>query len=216
MLFDLDGTLVEGRDAIWDAFSFALREHRAGPADRGGVEALIGQPLEEMFLRTLPGVDTPRVDALVATYRARFAERAADLVRETPGALAAVRAVAAEAAVAVVTTKARAPALLALEAAGFAEVFAVVIAREDAARMKPHPEPVLEAAKRLGVPPSACVMVGDTALDVGAARAAGARVVAVLCGHGDAAGLAAASPDATVPDLRSLSAALVDLWAKTT
>ncbi|HYP84608.1 MAG TPA: HAD-IA family hydrolase [Variovorax sp.] len=48
---------------------------------------------------------------------------------------------------------------------------------------KPHPEPLLEAARRLGVPPGRCVYVGDDERDIIAGRAAGMRTVAATYGY---------------------------------
>jgi len=48
---------------------------------------------------------------------------------------------------------------------------------------KPHPEPLLEASRRLGVPAEACVYVGDDLRDVQAGRAAGMYTVAVRWGY---------------------------------
>ncbi len=50
---------------------------------------------------------------------------------------------------------------------------AVLIAGDTTAHAKPHPEPLLEAARRLEVDPAACIYVGDDLRDVQAGRAAG-------------------------------------------
>jgi phosphoglycolate phosphatase-like HAD superfamily hydrolase len=50
---------------------------------------------------------------------------------------------------------------------------------------KPHPDPILWAAKKMGVPPEACLMIGDTTVDIRAGKAAGAQTVGVLCGFGE-------------------------------
>jgi phosphoglycolate phosphatase-like HAD superfamily hydrolase len=65
-----------------------------------------------------------------------------------------------------------------------ASVIDVTCGLQDTRRLKPHPEPVLLAAKRLEVPPQLCLMVGDTSVDVKAARRAGVWSAAVLCGFG--------------------------------
>lgn len=57
------------------------------------------------------------------------------------------------------------------------------------------------ATRDFGVPPERCVVVGDTELDVGCARAAGARAVAVATGSRDRERLAAAAPDLLLDDL---------------
>jgi predicted PurR-regulated permease PerM/phosphoglycolate phosphatase-like HAD superfamily hydrolase len=71
-------------------------------------------------------------------------------------------------------------------------LFRAVISRDHARRLKPHPMPLQLAAKRLGVTPKQCVMVGDTSVDIRSAKAAGALAVGVLCGFGDRNDLAGA------------------------
>jgi len=50
---------------------------------------------------------------------------------------------------------------------------------------KPYPDPILWVADQLNRPPSSCLMVGDTRVDILAAKAAGAQSVGVLCGFGE-------------------------------
>jgi HAD superfamily hydrolase (TIGR01509 family) len=57
--------------------------------------------------------------------------------------------------------------------------FAVVVAGDDVTHGKPHPEPYLTAAARLGVPPEACVAIEDSPTGVASAVAAGVPTVAV-------------------------------------
>jgi phosphoglycolate phosphatase len=60
---------------------------------------------------------------------------------------------------------------------------AVVIAGDTTPHAKPHPEPLFEAARRLGVAPSACAYVGDDLRDVQAGRAAGMATLAAAWGY---------------------------------
>jgi HAD superfamily hydrolase (TIGR01509 family) len=57
--------------------------------------------------------------------------------------------------------------------------FALSVAGDEVVRTKPHPDPYLLAASRLGADPARCAVVEDTATGVAAAEAAGCRVVAV-------------------------------------
>ena len=50
---------------------------------------------------------------------------------------------------------------------------------------KPFPDPILWAAREMGVLPETCLMVGDTSVDIRAGKAAGAQTVGVLCGFGE-------------------------------
>ena len=59
-----------------------------------------------------------------------------------------------------------------------------LVGRQDTMRFKPHPAPLLLAARRLEVPIGRCLMVGDTAVDIRAAQRAGALSAAVLSGFG--------------------------------
>jgi phosphoglycolate phosphatase len=70
-----------------------------------------------------------------------------------------------------------------LEALSLAEFFPVVVGGDSVQQRKPHPAPLLEAARRLGVEASQSLMVGDNIHDVEAAHAAGMRCVAVSYGY---------------------------------
>jgi len=62
--------------------------------------------------------------------------------------------------------------------------FQAVITAQSAEYSKPRPDPLLLAARLLGVPAEACLMVGDTLADIRCGKAAGAQTVGVLCGFG--------------------------------
>ena len=85
----------------------------------------------------------------------------------------------------------------------------VVAALEDTTRHKPSPDPLLHAAAALGVEPATCVYVGDAAVDMVAARAAGMGAVAVTWGAGEREALSATGPDAVVETVGDLTAYLL-------
>ena len=60
---------------------------------------------------------------------------------------------------------------------------------------KPYPDPILWAARQMGVSPEECLMIGDTTVDIRAAKAAGAQSVGVLCGFGEKSELLDAGAD---------------------
>ena len=67
---------------------------------------------------------------------------------------------------------------------GVRELFTDVVGAQTTRRMKPHPEPLLYAAQKMGVDPAECLMIGDTTIDIRTGRSAGAQTVGVLCGFG--------------------------------
>jgi phosphoglycolate phosphatase len=58
-----------------------------------------------------------------------------------------------------------------------------LVCGDTTAHSKPHPEPLLEAARRIGVPSNACIYVGDDLRDVQAGRAAGMATVIAAWGY---------------------------------
>jgi phosphoglycolate phosphatase-like HAD superfamily hydrolase len=74
--------------------------------------------------------------------------------------------------------------------------FQCIVSAQTCRRTKPFPDPILYAAQQMGVPPEACLMIGDTTVDMRAGKAAGAQTVGVLCGFGEEAELLFAGADA--------------------
>jgi N-acetyl-D-muramate 6-phosphate phosphatase len=70
-----------------------------------------------------------------------------------------------------------------IHAMGLFDTAATVISGDTTPHAKPHPEPLFEAARRLDLPPSACLYVGDDLRDIQAGRAAGMKTVAALYGY---------------------------------
>ncbi len=68
-------------------------------------------------------------------------------------------------------------------ALGLAAHSAVTVSGDTTAHTKPHPEPLLHAARALGLDPASCIYVGDDARDIAAGRAAGMQTVAAAYGY---------------------------------
>src|SRR5215213_11237781 len=72
-----------------------------------------------------------------------------------------------------------------LEQFDLVKYFDVIVTGLSAPHTKPFPDPVLLAAKKMGVKPEECLMIGDTTVDIRAGKMAGAQTVGVLCGFGE-------------------------------
>jgi HAD superfamily hydrolase (TIGR01509 family) len=77
----------------------------------------------------------------------------------------------------------------------FSRLFSVVVTSQTVRHTKPFPEPMLYAAEKLNISPENCLMVGDTSVDIRAAKLAGMQSVGVLCGFGSENELRRAGPD---------------------
>jgi HAD superfamily hydrolase (TIGR01509 family) len=86
--------------------------------------------------------------------------------------------------------------------------FDVIVTHASAEHTKPYPDPVLLAARKMNVAPGACLMIGDTTLDIRSGKTAGAQTVGVLCGFGEAAELKRFGADLILESTAQLSEAL--------
>jgi len=87
--------------------------------------------------------------------------------------------------------------------------FKIVASAQAAPYTKPYPDPVLWAAKTLGVPAEACLMVGDTTIDILAGKRAGAQAAGVLCGFGQRDELERSGADLILPHTADLAQAML-------
>jgi phosphoglycolate phosphatase-like HAD superfamily hydrolase len=87
-------------------------------------------------------------------------------------------------------------------------LFRCVATAQTCKHTKPFPAPILWAAQQMGVPAEACLMVGDTTVDIRAGKAAGAQTVGVLCGFGEEDELRRRGADLLLPSTAELAEAL--------
>lgn len=87
---------------------------------------------------------------------------------------------------AIVTARDEQGTLAFLDQFDLAKYFDAIITGLSAPHTKPYPDPILLAAKKMDVAPEACLMIGDTTVDMRAGKSAGAQTVGVLCGFGEA------------------------------
>ncbi|MGA2489880.1 MAG: HAD family hydrolase [Anaerolineales bacterium] len=90
---------------------------------------------------------------------------------------------------AIVSVRDTSPTMQFLHQFNLAAFFKCIATGQTCQHTKPFPDPILWAAGYMGFPPEACLMVGDTSVDIRAGKAAGAQTVGVLCGFGEEAEL---------------------------
>ena len=169
VLFDNDGTLVDSTGSVVRSWVRWAREHDVDPESLTGHH---GMPAPAIIASV-----APHLDPAVAFERIEQLEIAdVDGVVALPGAHDAIAALAG-APVAVATSATRELARVRLAAAGIG--ITQVVTFDDVERGKPHPDPFLLAAQRLGVDPAQCLVCEDAPSGIAAARAAGCAVIAV-------------------------------------
>ncbi len=185
VLFDLDGTLIDSAPDLAGAGN-ALRIARGLeplPFDRfrpmvgAGARGMVGVALGV-------GPDDAAFESLRDEFLALYAAR---LLRETqvfPDMHPVIESIErAGLPWGIVTNKHARFTQPVVEGLDLHRRAAVVISGDTTPRAKPHPDPLLEAARRLRVSPAACVYVGDDLRDVQAGRAAGMATLAAAWGY---------------------------------
>jgi HAD superfamily hydrolase (TIGR01509 family) len=177
-IFDCDGTLADNMHLHFEAWSRAMSDFGGTYPEKlfyewGGVPtAEIVRRLNAKFGLSLA------VDAVVLRKEHYYRE-SIPRVRANTDVIAVAREYHGRLPMAVASGGHRDLVLRTLDTLGIHELFTAVIAAEDYDRGKPHPDPFLTAARRLGVPPPACLVFEDTATGAEAAQGAGMAWVLV-------------------------------------
>ena len=200
--FDLDGTLVDSAPDIAHALNTALVQAGLDAFDVAHVREWIGDGPDLLIARalaaaegsqTVPSTAAGKVGsaestALSARLRADFdlATFAAPLAHGAvyPDMADTLQTLHGTWPLVVVTNKPTALARAVLEAAGLLPLFKTVYGADHAALRKPLPAMLHQAAHDLALKTQELLMVGDSAADMNAAKAAGAPSVLVTWGYG--------------------------------
>lgn len=181
---DMDGVIIDG-------MSFHVRAWRATYRSFYGVDlpALLiyereGVKGTEFARQVAPLLGLPAPDEATVAALNRQKDRLFDAIFQVipiPGVHELIDLLAERLGypLALVTGSNRDVALGALAALGLGHCFAHVVAAGDVARGKPHPEPYLTAARRLGVAPAHCLVIENAPAGISAAQSAGMACVAV-------------------------------------
>jgi predicted PurR-regulated permease PerM/phosphoglycolate phosphatase-like HAD superfamily hydrolase len=210
IFFDLDGTLVETDDDAVHTLAHWLRPLRWCLPRRNETRAArrilmaIEGPSNSLltFLDRL-GLDDELFDLRDRLQRLRGLYTPINF-RPVDGVGETLHDLSRRYHLGIVTTRSRNDASTFLAQQGLADIIQVIAGREDTWRLKPHPSPIRFAAEKLNVPAERCLMVGDTTVDILAARSAGARSVAVLSGFGEKEELERAGADLVLRSAREL------------
>ncbi|WP_181702411.1 HAD-IA family hydrolase [Chthonobacter albigriseus] len=188
IIFDLDGTLVDSLPDIWDALGEILEQYGEERHSIDVVRTLIGKGVENLVQRAFAGrgVDLtgPALTDRVAEYLSLYEPRATRDTRLFPYVSEVVAMLAGEGHLLGVCTNKPTDVSRAMVAEyGLAGPIRAVVGGDHGPPRKPNPDLLFATATLLGVGVDSAVMIGDSASDVDAAKAAGMPVVAVEYGY---------------------------------
>ncbi len=207
ILFDLDGTLLDTAPDLAAAANGMLSELGLERRDPVAISTYIGKGIPVLVHRTLTGALDGRAEpALLARalpiFERCYAEESGRHSRPYPAVVEGLgRLRAAGFALGCVTNKAERFTLELLRQFDLERYFGCVVSGDALPRKKPDPLPLLHACEQLAVTPTETLVIGDSANDVAAARAAGCSIWCVPYGYNEGRSVATLDCDATVADL---------------
>ena len=193
LAFDLDGTLCHTLPDLIAAANASRAHMGLPPLPDATIESYIGDGIPRLVHRVLTNSRDGDADAPPAAhaevycyFTAYYLEHLSDKTRPYPHVAETLSALAQRGiALAVITNKNEALARRLLADLHIAEHFALIYGGDTLPEKKPAPLPLITAAEALGVAPAQMLMVGDSANDILAGKAAGCPVAAVTFGYAD-------------------------------
>ena len=203
ILFDLDGTIVDSKEAYIDAARAAFESTgQKLPEARDALE--IPRRLEQ----NLPISDIVKGDmrSFLDVYLKTYYNVTKFKTKPVPNVQSTLEVLSKKAKLALITMRfvPKTAVLEELEQFGLVQYFTYVVTALDTHKPKPSPEALIKAVKALDINMCDCVIVGDSVTDVKAGQAAGAMTVAVLSGLFSRGELAKEKPDLILKDVTEL------------
>jgi 2-phosphoglycolate phosphatase len=184
VLFDLDGTLVDSAPDFRATLDVLRVERGEPPMPLAALRPHVSKGARAMLAASFPHMPADERDALIPRFLAIYEQELARHGGAFEGVEPLLSAIEADGSRwGIVTNKPEYLARLLLPRLGWDTRCAVLLGGDSLPVRKPHPEPLLHAARLLGVEPGACVYVGDDERDIVAARAAAMPSVVALWGY---------------------------------
>ncbi|MFM9974711.1 MAG: HAD-IA family hydrolase [Beijerinckiaceae bacterium] len=215
ILFDLDGTLVDGLHSVYATFSAIIPKFGFAAPSRTQVRAIIGRSLPQAIGDML-GPEAPALE-MTEAYKAHFhAMRATEGYSEQlyEGVDATMRRLAArhDLLLGTATGKALRGIHWLVEKHGWQGFFTTLQAADTAAS-KPSPEMVQNACRETGMAPENTIVFGDSVYDMQMAVTAGAMPVGVSWGYGEPADLLRAGATRIIQSFAEVETVIADALA---
>lgn len=205
-LFDLDGTVADTLPLIYEAFDAAFAPIVGRRHTEREIRDMFGPPDHEIIRQRVP---EPQAADAFNRYLDVYQRRHTELVSLFDGMDEVIRSAdAAGVRLGIITGKSRQTAIITLRELGVLDLFPVLYGGDDVERPKPDPQALAAALEDLKrSPDEPAVMIGDSAMDIAAGKAAGLYTIAVRWGSPDIDEVDALSPDyvvSTAAELREV------------
>jgi HAD superfamily hydrolase (TIGR01509 family) len=205
IFFDLDGTIVDSREAYYEAARVAFQAMGQEPL---GKEASLEIPRRLERKQPINGVIKSDANEFLRVYLDAYYSITREKTQPVPNVSEALEILVKKAKLALITMRAfpKENIIKELEGFGIAKYFTYVVTALDTRKPKPSPEALIKCVKTLDVQMCDCIIVGDSISDIRAGKAAGTKTVAVLSGIFSRRELAKENPNLIIRDVTVLPA----------
>jgi phosphoglycolate phosphatase len=204
-VFDFDGTLVDGLDAIVECSDLTFAKFDIKPPSKEEIRKRIGLPLHKIYRDFLPPDKHHQIDEVIEAYRLCAHKVLPKKTYLREGVIETLKYIKNQGTkIGIATTKATDTTVKTLEHLDALKYFDSVCGIDLVNHPKPDPEQLLLVIKMLGSVPERSVMIGDTYVDVQAARSAGVFSIAILDGYGERRLIDDAGPDIKIETISEL------------
>jgi pyrophosphatase PpaX len=201
LIFDVDGTLLDTQEFIFQATEHALATLGYFVPERSIIAKNVGKSFPEYYFSLTNSKKD--IDKLIDTHRA-FQYLNFNLSKLFPNTLETLTTLKNKGyKLAVVTTRSKKTSHQTLIDSNIFNLFNIVISGDDAKKIKPDPEPLLMALEFMQELPEKAIMIGDSYVDIQAGKNAGTKTIRATYGfHIDK--LHEPEPDFFISDMSDL------------
>lgn len=185
-IFDMDGTLLDTLEDLYQCTNYALRTHGLKERTKDEVRQFVGNGIRNLLIRAVEGGEGhPKFEACFQTFHEYYKDHCLDTTRPYPGVSELLEQLKKEGfLIAIVSNKAD-YAVKELQRKFFGALVEVAIGEREGIRRKPAPDTVQEAVQELGSCISDAVYIGDSDVDLKTAKNAEIPCISVLWGFRD-------------------------------
>lgn len=211
VLYDMDGTVLDTLEDMADSVNESLSRFGLPPVTLDKVRRSVGNGARKLIFRVVPeGTDPALTERVLAFYKPWYDAHCRVKTRPYAGVPELMARLRDRGIAQAIISNKPDPAVQELARAFFPGLLETAVGESAAVRTKPNPDAILAAVKQMGVPLEQCVYVGDSEVDVEAARNAGLDCISVSWGFRSVEQLLAAGAARIVSDPAGLEAAIGD------
>ena len=211
VLFDMDGTVLNTLEDLTDSVNYSLSRFSLPEVSTSCVRKNLGHGAKYLISHCVPEDCSPdKATQVLAFYKPWYDSHCRIKSAPYPGMADLMRELSeAGILLAVVSNKPDTP-VQELAKAFFPGLLGCAVGEREGIRTKPHPDALLDAVVKLGVPLEQCVYVGDSEVDIETARNAGMDEIAVAWGFRDKEELLEAGAEVLVCRMQELKERLLN------